>query len=316
MDQNLQIVALAGGVGGAKLADGLARVLPSEQLKIIVNTGDDFEYCGLYICPDIDTMVYTLAGIANPTTGWGRADESWRVHEERIRLGSEAWFRLGDLDLAWHLERTRRKHSGESLEAITTWQTRAFGVKPGVLPMCNEPVQTKVITRGQKILDFQEYFVRLQCEPEVSGFVFHNAETAKPLLAAIEAIRAADLIVICPSNPWVSIGPILAIPGYKEALTGKTIAAVSPIVSGKTIKGPAAKMYQEMGITPSAEAVANTYHELISHFIIDTEDAACANRIKSRWGIMTVDTNTIMRSASDRETLARFVISFALGINR
>lgn len=307
----IKVVALAGGVGGAKLAEGLSQILTPDDLTVIVNTGDDFNHCGLQICPDIDTVMYTLSGLSNPETGWGRQDETWYVHEERKQLGEDAWFQLGDKDLALHLERTRLLAEGQCLSEVIDWQRNVFSVKPTVLPMSNQSVRTQVITADNRILDFQEYFVHLHCEPHVKGFDFLGCEKAQPVPAALEAIESADIIVICPSNPWVSIGPILAVKGYREALMGKQVVAVSPIIGGKALKGPAAKMYLELGIQPSAAAVAESYAGLISHFVIDTEDERQAEDIKSRWGIMTAATKTIMRSSADRAELADFVLSFA-----
>ena len=257
----MKVVALAGGVGGAKLAHGLARVLPTDDLTIVVNTGDDFSHLGLQICPDLDTVCYTLAGLASPVTGWGRIDESYKVLENLERLQGPAWFRLGDQDLATHLERTRQLALGEPLSAITRNFCAAWGVPQIVLPMTDDPVATWVDTQEAGWLPFQEYFVHQQCQPRVTRFRFQGAETAKPAPGVINAIRAADWVIFCPSNPWVSIAPILAIELIRECLVGKRAAAVSPIVGGQAIKGPAAKMYQELGIEPSALAVARQYHQ-------------------------------------------------------
>ena len=211
-------LALSGGVGGAKLALGLAHVLPPEDLLVVANTGDDFEHLGLLICPDIDTVTYTLAGIANPETGWGRADESWHFMETLAALGGETWFRLGDRDLALHMERTRRVAAGETLSAVTQDIGRRLGVRPSVAPMSDQPVRTIVETPDGP-LPFQHYFVREQCAPHVTGFRFEGADTAKPAPAFAAALKnALDAIVICPSNPFISIDPILAIPGVRQAL--------------------------------------------------------------------------------------------------
>src|SRR6185503_2850541 len=253
----MKIVALAGGVGGAKLAHGLAQILPPEDLTVIVNTGDDFEHYGLNICPDLDTVCYTLAGLANPTTGWGRINESWNVIENISKLGGPAWFRLGDQDLGTHLERTRRLKGGESLSQITKDFCKAWGIGHTVLPMSDQPVRTIVETEAGE-LAFQEYFVHHRCEPKVKGFRFEGADRAEAVPEAKAALQSADAVVICPSNPWVSIDPILKIIPIKN----KPVYAVSPIIGGETVKGPAAKMYRELGIEPSALAVANHYRGL------------------------------------------------------
>ena len=302
----MNLVALAGGVGGAKLADGLAQSLLSEDLTIIVNTGDDFDHLGLRICPDLDTVCYTLAGLANPETGWGRAGETWHALESLEVLGGPAWFRLGDRDLGTHLERSRRLWHGERLSAITADFCRAWGVKPRVLPMSDDPVATIVITEEGE-LAFQEYFVARRCEPRVTGFRFQGTDVAGPAPGVLEAIAAADCVVFCPSNPWVSIDPILAIPGIRAAVAARPVVAVSPIVGGQALKGPAAKMYAELGIAPSARAVAGHYGKLLRGFVFDEIDKELAPSIP----IPTLITDTIMKSVADRARLAREVLDFA-----
>ena len=304
----MKIVALAGGVGGAKLAHGLAQLLKPEELTIIVNTGDDFEHYGLYICPDLDTVCYTLAGIANPETGWGRVDETWNVMENISKLGGLDWFRLGDQDLGTHLERTRRLKEGASLTEITKDFCRAWGIEHTILPMSDQPVRTIVDTDEGK-LAFQEYFVHRRCEPRVKGFGFEGADKAEPAPGAREAIRSADAIVICPSNPWVSVDPILKI--IHPLLSGERLrsVAVSPIIGGETIKGPAAKMYREMGIEPSALAVANHYRGLVTHFIMDTIDMQLIESVRGL-NMQTHVTNTVMKSHEDRKRLAKNTLSF------
>src|SRR5690606_7674437 len=246
------VVILAGGVGGARMADGFAQHLPPANLTVIVNTGDDFEHLGLYICPDLDTVCYTLAGLANPETGWGRVDETWNTIANVEKLGGPSWFRLGDQDFATHLERTRRLKEGQSLSQITKDFCKAWGVKHTVLPMSDSPVRTMVDT-DEGELAFQEYFVHRRCEPKVKGFRFDNVESAEATESVKEAIESADAIIICPSNPWVSIDPILKTLAPSISLEGrKGIFAVSPIIGGKAIKGPAAKMFAELGIEPSA----------------------------------------------------------------
>jgi len=305
-----KIVALAGGVGGAKLADGLAQVLQPENLTVIVNTGDDFSHWGLNISPDIDTVCYTLAGLANPLTGWGRQDESWSVFEQMERLGAEAWFRLGDKDLATHLERTRRLKDGEPLSSITRDFCARWGVRHTVLPMTDDPVATMVDSVEMGELAFQEYFVHQRCEPTVKGFRFAGIEKARPAPGVVEALAAADAVVICPSNPWVSVDPILKTLKNLEIFESKCLVAVSPIIGGKTVKGPAAKMFAELGIEPSALAVARHYGSpFLSGFVLDTIDAALAEPV-SVLGIVPLSTNTIMNLSDNRSQLAQDVLNF------
>jgi LPPG:FO 2-phospho-L-lactate transferase len=297
----MKIVALAGGVGGAKLAHGLAQILPPEDITIIVNTGDDFEHLGLYICPDLDTVCYTLAGLANPETGWGRVDESWQAIANIEKLGGPNWFRLGDQDLATHIERTRRLKDGHSLSQITRDFCTAWGVKHTVLPMSDQPVRT-IVETDEGDLAFQEYFVHRHCEPRVKGFRFEGVDSAKPTAGARAAIQSADAIIICPSNPWVSVDPILRVISKID----KPVVAVSPIIGGLTVKGPAAKMYAELGILPSALAVANHYRDILHGFVLDTVDAHLVEKIP----VQTLVTDTLMKSIADRARLAQDVLHF------
>jgi LPPG:FO 2-phospho-L-lactate transferase len=301
----MKIAALAGGVGGAKLADGLARSLPPEDLTIIVNTGDDFEHLGLSISPDLDTVCYMLAGIHNPKTGWGRAGETWQAYQQLQKLGGPTWFRLGDRDLATHLERTRRLRAGQRLSQVTREFCQAWGIKTTVLPATDDPVPTIVITE-QGELAFQEYFVALRCEPAVTGFRFEGIETARPAPGVLEAIRQADGVIICPSNPWVSIDPILAVPGVWKAVREKPVIAVSPIIGGKALKGPAAKMYSELGITPTALAVAEHYGDLLSGFVLDEIDMNLTKSLNHK----VLITDTIIYKEEDRKRLGEEVLSF------
>ncbi len=302
----LKIVALAGGVGGAKLAHGLAQILPSEDLTVIVNTGDDFEHYGLYICPDLDTVCYTLAGLANPETGWGRANETWQVIENAKRLGGPGWFNLGDQDFGTHLERTRRMKEGQTLSQVTQDFCRAWGIGPTVLPMSDGVVRT-IVETDEGELAFQEYFVQRRCEPKVKDFRFEGANIAEAAPGALEAIEAADAVVICPSNPWVSIDPILSVLKLRPTVNRPpSILAVSPIIGGKAVKGPAAKMYAELGIQPSALAVAEHYRGLLSGFILDNVDADLANLIE----IPTLTTDTLMNLLTKRASLAGDVLHF------
>lgn len=300
----MKIVALAGGVGGAKLAHGLAQILAPADLTIIVNTGDDFEHYGLYICPDLDTVCYTLAGIANPETGWGRVDETWKAIENASKLGGPDWFRLGDQDLGTHLERTRRMKEGQTLTQITKDFCRLWGVEHEVLPMSDQPVRTIVETEEGDLV-FQEYFVHRRCEPAVTGFRFDGIDGAEPASGAREAIQSAEAVIICPSNPWVSIDPILHVLKGIE----KPVIAVSPIIGGQTVKGPAAKMFLELGIEPSALAVANHYCDLASGFVLDTLDQQLEENIRSL-NMRTLVTNTLMKSLDNRKQLASAVLDF------
>lgn len=305
----MKIFALAGGVGGAKLAHGLAQCLPPQDLTVVVNTGDDFEHFGLSISPDLDTVCYTLAGLANPQTGWGLAGESWTALEQAKALGAPAWFNLGDRDLGTHLERTRRLRAGEALSAITADFCRAWGIGPTVLPMSDQAVRTMVQTAAGGELAFQNYFVELRCEPEVGGFRFAGLEAAEPAPGVLVALAAADLVVICPSNPWVSIGPILGLPGLRAALAAKPVLAVSPIVGGQAIKGPAAKMFRELGIEPSPLAVAHYYDGLLAGLVLDRVDAAQQTAVREL-GIMPLATDSIMHDLNDRARLAAEVLEF------
>ena len=305
----MKITALAGGVGGAKLAQGLAQILAPEELTIIVNTGDDFEHLGLSISPDLDTVCYTLAGLANPVTGWGRVDETWQAAENIAKLGGQTWFQLGDRDLGTHLERTSRLKKGDSLSDITRDFCKAWGIEHTTLPMTDDPVYTIVNTLEQGELPFQEYFVHQRCEPTVKGFRFDGVEKARPAEGVLEAINNADAVVICPSNPWVSITPILTIAGIKQACEAKPVIAVSPIIGGKAVKGPAAKMYEELGIQPSALAVAKQYGEFLSGFLFDKIDSELEPEIKAL-GIETFVTDTIMKNTQGRRRLAKDVLDF------
>ncbi len=314
----MKIVALAGGVGGAKLADGLAQILSPEELTIVVNTGDDFEHLGLSISPDVDTVCYTLAGLANPETGWGRADETFEALENIRTLGGPGWFRLGDKDIATHIERTRRLKSGQTLTQVTLDFCNAWGVQHTVLPMSDDPVRTMVDTVEFGELPFQEYFVHHHCEPRVKGFRFAGVESARPTAQVQKAIEEADAIVICPSNPWVSIDPILTLtlppsvspPIFKEnGGRRRGVVAISPIIGGQTVKGPAAKMYAEMGITPSALAVAEHYKNLLTGFVLDTVDASLAKDAQLA-NLQTCITDTLMKTKTDRRRLAQDVLNF------
>jgi LPPG:FO 2-phospho-L-lactate transferase len=311
MTQDIKIAALAGGVGGAKLSEGLSKCLPEGNLTVIVNTGDDMEFLGLHISPDLDTVCYTLAGLANPDTGWGLINESWEVFNQIEKFGGPNWFHLGDRDLALHLERTRLLNIGHTLTEVTDILRKKMGVTDNILPMTDVRVQTLVHTKNGRVLGFQEYFVKEKCVPEVSSFEFSGIEDSFPTQLVIKAIQECDLIVICPSNPFVSIDPILSVPNFRNLILEKTIVAVSPIIGGNTIKGPAAKMFLELGISPSAYEVARHYKGIINGVIIDIKDATEIEKI-NRCGIMTHTTNTIMRSQEDRIRLAEETIAFGM----
>jgi LPPG:FO 2-phospho-L-lactate transferase len=304
------VIALSGGIGGAKLARGLYRELPPEALTVVCNTGDDFEHLGLAISPDLDTVLYTLAGIANPETGWGRAGETWSFMQALGQLGGETWFRLGDRDLALHVERTRRLAAGETLSEISLDFCRRFGVRARVLPMSDQPVRTIVRTAGGP-LPFQRYFVEQRCAPEVTGFVFERAEAARPLPAIEAALARPDLeaVVICPSNPFISIDPILAVPGLRNAIAAcpAPVVAVSPIIGGRAVKGPTAKMMAELGLSSHARTVAEHYVGLLDGFVLDHADAEEAEKLN----IPCLAARTLMTSEADKRTLAAETLAFA-----
>jgi LPPG:FO 2-phospho-L-lactate transferase len=302
------VLALSGGVGGAKLALGLCRILPSDTLTIVANTGDDFEHLGLAISPDLDTLLYTLSGNDNPELGWGRRGETWNFMAAIEALGGETWFRLGDGDLATHVERTRRLKAGESLSAIIDDFRRRLGIIARLLPMSDDPVRTRLRT-PDGWLDFQDYFVRLRCEPVISELAFEGAETARPYPDFLATFADPDLraIVICPSNPFISIDPILAVPGIRAALRDchAPVVAVSPIIGGKAVKGPTAKMMAELGLPVDATTVAKHYSDFLDLYIADEEDAAAVAGLD----IPVVLTRTLMQSLADREALARTILA-------
>lgn len=303
---SLRVVCLAGGVGGAKLADGLARMLPPENLTVIVNTGDDFRHLGLTICPDLDTVTYTLGGVANNETGWGRAGESWRAIGEAGRLGGPDWFNLGDLDLATHLTRAHWLDAGETLTAVTRRLCEGFGIRPAVLPMSDMPAPTLIETDSGDVLPFQAWFVRERWQPVVRRVAL--PEDVRATSSVILALETADLVIIAPSNPFVSIDPILNVYPIRALLEDlpRAMVAVSPIIAGRAVKGPAAKMMAEMGIDVSAAAVATYYGHLIDGFIYDAQDEGMA----AEDGLALLCTDTLMHTTADRERLAREVLDF------
>lgn len=311
------ILALAGGVGGAKMADGLAAALPPGDLTVIVNTADDMDYLGLHISPDVDTVLYTLGGLANPVTGWGIAGDTTATLEQLRTYGHDMWFWLGDRDIATHLSRTSRLASGTTLTDITRDMARALGIASTILPMSDDPVRTIVATPDGE-LAFQEYFVHRRQEPEVTGVSFQGIEAARMTERVREAIPTADLIMLCPSNPIVSIGPILAIPGLRETLLAAAapIVAISPIIGGKALKGPADRMLTSLGQESSAVGVARLYRGLIDAFVIDEQDAGLAAGIEAETGIGTIALQTIMGDRDDRRRLAIEVLALRDRISR
>jgi LPPG:FO 2-phospho-L-lactate transferase len=304
------VLALSGGIGGAKLALGLYRELAENTLSVLCNTGDDFKHLGLHISPDIDTVLYTLSGLANRELGWGREGETWTFMQSLQAIGGKTWFQLGDGDLALHVERTHRLDNGESLYAITNDIRQQLKVQANILPMCDQHVPTLVHT-AQGTLPFQEYFVKLQCEPAVTGFEFRDVQRAQPPASVLEALANDSLqaIIICPSNPFISIDPILAVPGMRDALRNSKapVIAVSPVIAGAAVKGPTAKMMHELSIPVTARSVADHYGDLLDGFVLDNEDAALANEIALPCHV----TQTWMRTLEDKRALALEVLAFA-----
>lgn len=300
-----KLLALTGGVGGAKLAVGLAQILPPEQLLFAVNTGDDFEHLGLHISPDIDSLTYALAQQNNTETGWGRAGETWNFIETLGSLGGEDWFRLGDKDLALHTARSQMLRRGASLTEATAHITQQMGITHTIAPMSNDPVRT-IVHCEQGDLSFQHYFVRERCEPKVNGFSFDGIADAclNPLL--VDWLSECDGVIICPSNPFVSVDPLLKLDGFGEALQSLPVVAVSPIVKGIAIKGPAAKMLHELNMPATAAAVANHYRGLIDGFVVDKNDKELIEQIN----VPTISTSSVMVSLQDRIDLATACVDF------
>jgi LPPG:FO 2-phospho-L-lactate transferase len=312
-DPGGKVLALCGGVGGAKLALGLARILPAGCLVLAVNTGDDFEHLGLHISPDLDTVLYTLAGLNNPETGWGRRGETWNFMAAMEPLGGETWFRLGDTDLATHVERTRRLAAGESLTAITRDFAARLDIAAELLPMSDDPVRTMVET-DQATLPFQHYFVRLHCAPTVRRIRFDGAEGARPNSALMRLLGSDEVgaIVICPSNPFLSVDPILSMPALRDALAGARapIVAVSPLIAGKAVKGPTAKIMAELGLAATQREIVEHYRGLVDGLVIDAADRGNAAGLD----IPVEVTRTLMVSLEDREALARRALALATRI--
>lgn len=300
----MKIVALAGGVGGARLAQGLAQC--EVDLTVIVNTGDDFTHLGLRICPDLDTVTYTLAGIANREQGWGVADETTAMMDQLRLLGGEDWFLLGDRDLALHLIRSQRLAAGERLSGVTASIAARLGIGARILPMTDDPVATIVQTPGGEIA-FQDWFVRQRAAPSVTGFRFAGIEAARPAPGVVEALQAADAIILCPSNPFISLDPILAVPGLRAAIPDVPVIAVSPIIGGQAVKGPAAQLMRDLGHEVSPAGIAAHYAGLLTAMVIDDADAELAARLP----VPAKVTQTLMKSDADRAAVARACLEMA-----
>ena len=306
-------LAITGGIGGAKLALGLSKILSADELAFVVNTGDDFEHIGLHISPDVDTLIYTLAGLNNPDTGWGRRDESWQFMSALADLGGETWFRLGDKDLAMNVERSRRLQEGESLSEVTASLAESLGVSHTILPMSNEPVRTLVHTEDGP-MEFQHYFVRERCKPAVNGFEYRGATEAQ-INPAIEKWLASQHlagIILCPSNPFISIDPILSLPTLRDALRNASVPviAVSPIIGGKSLKGPLAKMMAEMSLPRRASWFASHYRDFVDGLLIDSTDGALATDIEAM-DVRACVADIVMDSLDDRVRLAKTSLEFA-----
>jgi LPPG:FO 2-phospho-L-lactate transferase len=310
---SIEIVALTGGVGGAKLALGLDCLFPAGRLACVVNTGDDFDHLGLRICPDMDTLMYTLAGCSDQERGWGLANETWSFMRVLESLGGPGWFRLGDGDLAVHVERTHRLRAGESLTAVTTRLARALGIGTRILPMTDEPVATRVMTTEGR-LDFQDYFVARRAEPRLTGIEFSGHESAQLTEAVRSALASPGLqaIVLCPSNPWLSVDPILSVPGMRSAVrsAGVPVVAVCPLIAGRSVKGPTAKIMSELGIEANPRSIAMHYAGVADGLVIDAADATWAELCP----MPTHVTPTLMRSLEDRKRLAAETVEFAASL--
>jgi len=300
-----KVVVLAGGVGAARFLEGLAAVIPAEDITVIGNTGDDLEVHGLCVSPDLDTVTYTLAGVADPAQGWGIAGDTFECLDHLEKLGSETWFRLGDRDLATHVYRTSLLRGGLPLSDVTSRIGRSLGVRSRILPMSDDPVRTWLET-DQGCLDFQTYFVKRQSRDQVNGVEFIGAESAQPAPGVAGEILTARAVIVAPSNPIISIGPILAVAGIRDALreTKASVAAISPIVAGRALKGPTARMMEGLGMEASAFAVAELYRDFVDFFVLDQQDAILSGRVEAL-GIKPVVTDTVMASAVVKKELAR-----------
>jgi LPPG:FO 2-phospho-L-lactate transferase len=311
----MSVVAISGGVGGAKLALGLYRVLPKHSLTIIVNTGDDFDHFSLRICPDIDTMLYTLAGLEHQEQGWGRRDETWSLMRTLGSLGEETWFNLGDSDTAMHIVRTDRLRRGDALSRIVRELSTRLEITATILPMTDDRVETRIRT-DEGELAFQDYFVRRRCAPRVSEIRFEGSANAVLCPGIVEIFRAPSLeaIILCPSNPYLSIDPLLSVCGLRDALIARQVPAIAvcPLIGGDAVKGPTAKLMREFGLTPSPTTIAAHYRGLIDALVIDTSDSAFAADID----VPVYETGILMRNLEDRMRLAKFVLECARTIRQ
>ena len=308
----MKVTALAGGVGASKFLDGLSRAMPPEDISIIVNTGDDAEFFGVYVSPDVDIVTYTLAGIVHPERGWGIAEDTFHTLEMMARYRGPQWFNLGDRDLATCLHRTELLRQGRTLTEIAEEIRTALGVQSRILPMTDSFVPTTVLTR-QGPLTFQEYFVRHRTQIPITGLRFENIATARPTAAVIEAIMEADAIILCPSNPLISIGPILTVPMIRNLLmeTAAVVAAISPIVGGVSLKGPTDRMLTELGLEVSAAQVARLYEEFLDVYLLDEQDSAAREEIE-QMGLKVAVTNTVMRGPDEKLGLAQATLQAIL----
>ena len=307
--ENSKVLALAGGVGGAKLALGLRDILDEESLAIVVNTGDDEEFFGLHVSPDLDTVMYTLGGISNPDTGWGISGETFRSLNRLRQYGADTWFNLGDLDMATHIRRTELLSQGNTLSEVTSSMCSSLGITHPIFPMTDDILKTIVVTEVSD-MSFQEYFVKNRCEPRVISLKFDSPSECSPSPGFVTALDQSDLLVFCPSNPFLSVDPILAVPGVRkkiENFRGSRIS-VSPIVGGEAIKGPAGKILRELGHEVSCVGVAKRYVGLCDVFIIDSVDVDLASSIE-KLGMRVVVTNTIMNNDQQKRTLAQEILS-------
>ena len=307
----IEVLALAGGVGGAKLALGLARILPPDKLAIVVNTGDDESFYGLHVSPDLDTVMYTLAGLSNTDTGWGLAGDTFQALDMLGRYGTDTWFNLGDRDLATHIHRTELLRQGATLSEVTAELCSRVGIEHRIAPMSDQPVRTFLATQSGD-LAMQDYFVRQRSEPQVTGVKYVGSEAASPSPVLRSAMEQANLLVLCPSNPYLSVGPILAIPGVREGLEsfGGFRVAVSPIVGGSALRGPAAKMMGELGNDASCAGVARQYMGITDAFLIAHQDSRLASEIKGM-GIKAVPASIIMETEADKVALAEIIMDMA-----
>ncbi|MEK6299142.1 MAG: 2-phospho-L-lactate transferase [Acidobacteriota bacterium] len=311
----MKVAALAGGIGASKFLLGLAGVMDPEDITVIANTGDDIELFGLRICPDIDTVTYTLGGVVNQETGWGLVDDTFELLSWLARYGDAAWFNLGDRDLATHVYRTNQLRQGQSLTEVTDQIRRSLRVRSRILPMSDAYTPTRVIT-DEGEMHFQEYFVRRRCEPRVRQIRFEGIEASQPASGVLDAILDADAVIVCPSNPMISIGPILAVPGVRDALrrTNATCVAITPIIGGRALKGPAAEMLRELGHEVSARGVAAMYQDFLDIFILDETDSELALDIRAL-GMQVFSTDTVMNTLDDKEGLAQCVLDACMLIH-